>query len=152
MPKSHCMWMCDNNEKMILFQSQEQCVDTQAEADQKTLGENTNYSVKLLCASLHVLYYCRNTSYEGGTAGVVTRPWACLFPCASKRFFSPPNHSDWLGTHTASYSVGTGRFFLHLHVEPPLRMSGAIPLLRHMCLWHARGGLLQLSVCEDCNG
>ena len=145
------MWMCDNNEKMILFQSQEQCVNTQAEADQKTWGENVNYSVKLLCTSLHVLYYCRNTSCEGGTAGRVIKPWACLIPCAGKRFFSAPNRSDWLGTHTASYSVGNGCFFQHLHVEPPLRMSGAIPLLHHMCPWHA-WELLQLSVCEDCCG
>jgi len=33
-----CECKCGNNEKMILFQSQEQCVGTQAEAHQKTGG------------------------------------------------------------------------------------------------------------------
>ena len=68
----------------------------------RTLGENMNYPVKLLCTSPHVLYYCRITSYEGGTGGLVTRPRAgwlknCgLIPCAGKTFFSAPSHSDWL--------------------------------------------------------
>jgi hypothetical protein len=38
--RTTCGCKCDSNEKMILFQSQEQCVNTQAEADQNTWGKH----------------------------------------------------------------------------------------------------------------
>ena len=34
--RTACECKCDNSEKMIFFQRQEQCVNTQAEVDQKT--------------------------------------------------------------------------------------------------------------------
>jgi hypothetical protein len=89
---------CVTTMRKLYFSKAKSSVWKQAEADQKTClgGGTTNYPVKLLCTSLHILYYCRYTSCGGGTAGIVTRPQACLIPSAGKRFFSTPNHSDWL--------------------------------------------------------
>jgi hypothetical protein len=153
-PKRYCTGSAQVNRtacecvtmRKLYFSKAKNNVWTQAEADQKTWSrENMNYPVKLLCTSLHVLYYCRNTSYEGGTAGIVIGHGLVWFPVLARGFSLLQTVQTGYGSHTASYSVGTGCFFLHLPVEPPLRMSEAIPLLWHMCSWHARG-LLQLSV------
>jgi len=93
--KSHCKWMCDS-EKMILFQSQEQCVNTgwgwpeNLEWWKHKLSCETSVhkSARFVLLQEYFLWGWYSWYSDWQRVG--------LIPCAGKRFFSAPNRSDWL--------------------------------------------------------